>query len=119
MFSASCSPVKISGSKQINAIFITTYISGTVISFEKTASPAAKGLLPSPAYRSHKVGHCPSSFLTCVFFFFLMVQTNHEKTKVFTWVTSESLLPPFHPRPEEAGRFSLASIPETLEDGIA
>ena len=48
-----------------------------------------------------------------------MVQTNHEKTKVFTRVTSESLLPPFHPRPEEAGRFSLASIPETLEDGIA
>ena len=97
MFSASCSPVKISGSKQINAIFITTYISGTVISFEKTASPAAKGLLPFPAYRSHKVGHCPSSFLTC-FFFFLMVQTNREKTEVFTRVTSESLLPTFHPQ---------------------
>jgi len=38
MFSASCSPVKISRSKQINAIFITIYISGTVIIFQKTAS---------------------------------------------------------------------------------
>lgn len=38
MFSASCSPVKISRSKQINAISITIYISGTVIIFQKTAS---------------------------------------------------------------------------------
>lgn len=38
MFSASCSPVKISRSKQINAIFITIHISGTVIIFQKAAS---------------------------------------------------------------------------------
>lgn len=38
MFSASCSPVKISRSKQINAIFITIRISGTVIIFQKVAA---------------------------------------------------------------------------------
>lgn len=32
-----------------------------------------------------------------------MVQTNHEKTKVFTRVTSESLLPTFHPQADPRG----------------
>lgn len=48
MFSASCSPVKMSGSKQINAIFITIYISGTAISFEKVASPGTQRGFASP-----------------------------------------------------------------------
>lgn len=47
MFSASCSPVKISGSKQINAIFITICVSGTAISFGEMASPDAKGSFAS------------------------------------------------------------------------
>lgn len=45
MFSASCSPVKMSGSKQINAIFITIYISGTAISFEKMPLQTHNGAL--------------------------------------------------------------------------
>lgn len=46
MFSASCSPVKISRSKQINAIFITIYISGTVISPERLGPQQHGSALP-------------------------------------------------------------------------
>lgn len=73
MFSASCSPVKISRSKQINAIFITTYISGTVISYEKTVSPAVQTSFTSQ-YNVLMYGHIAPSRL---FLFFNTVQTNH------------------------------------------
>ena len=48
-----------------------------------------------------------------------MVQTNREKTKVFTQVTSESLLPTLRPqaRPRRLG--VSAQLPFPLQDGIA
>lgn len=80
MFSASCSPVKISGSKQINAIFITIYISGTVISFGKTVSWEHKLALP-PHILFRQVGVLPQTilngFFVCLFFFFFNAVNRH------------------------------------------
>lgn len=81
MFSASCSPVKISGSKQINAIFITIYISGTVISFGKTVSWEHKLALP-PHILFGQVGVLPQTilnvFFVCLFVFFFFNAVNRH-----------------------------------------